>query len=367
MTIPVEKPKTNAERSAAARERYVEALAQIFRLQNAFTFTYTQVARILGISQRAASQALNDHPEWIEAARDRVLYERGMKADKKVGKLDWRKGLKEIGRRQQFSKEASWSQDAATIHIITNKPIALVAIGDLHIGSLGTDVELLERFTDDLLSCDDVYIALLGDLAQHAINMSQGILAMMDAAVPVETQTEIVQSWFDEICPRVAFATWDNHSIARHERAIGESPLKSYFKKRVVYHNGIGHVDLRVGSERKFETYRIACAHEFRGRSFLNPLHAQQRYGRFEGTDREIIMSAHSHRPAIMAYYDGMMRRVALNCGSFQTDAGYTKRHFSLFTHPDMPCVVLFSDTHNATPFMSIYEWRRIAGLPIEV
>ena len=48
-----------------------------------------------------------------------------------------------------------------------------------------------------------------------------------------------------------------------------------------------------------------------------------------------------------MQYYtDGPLPRIAVNCGTTQTDSGYAKRHFSLFTHDWMPTVEFWPDRH---------------------
>jgi hypothetical protein len=132
------------------------------------------------------------------------------------------------------------------------------------------------------------------------------------------------------------------------------------FREKTVYHSGIGHVDLTVGRE----TYAIATSHRFRGNSILNPTHGQMRYGRFEGLDREVIVAGDSHTPAVQTYADGPMPRVAINCGSLQTDSGYAKRFYSLDTHDWMPVVEFFPDRHLFMPYPSLTHW--LAVHPIE-
>ena len=107
----------------------------------------------------------------------------------------------------------------------------------------------------------------------------------------------------------------------------------------------------------KEETYRVATSHRFRGNSYMNPTHGQMRYGRFEGLDRELIVAGDSHRPAIQTYTDGPMTRIAINCGTLQTDSGYAKRWFSLNTHNWMPLVLLYPQTHLMIPFSDVSHY----------
>jgi len=171
-------------------------------------------------------------------------------------------------------------------------------------------------------------------------------------------QTKFLRSWFDDIWHKVAFATWDNHGVQRQENQAGESSVKEILSKRVCYFNGIGHVDLKVGSQ----VYLGAVSHVFRGRSMLNPCHAGQRYMRFEGTDREWTMMGDSHVPGVLKYTDGDKTRISLNAGSLQINSGFGKRFFSLTTHPVYPLIVFHPEKHQMTPFWSVKEWLSFRG-----
>jgi hypothetical protein len=278
---------------------------------------------------------------------------KGIRSDKKVGEVHWREWVPTLQKMQALKKKGSFSQDHAFIELGDGtRPVALASFSDQHMGAWSTSYELLQRFTDELLETNDLYIALLGDYGQYSIKL-RGVLEVSDNLLPPEQQTQFIESWFSEIWHKVAFATWDNHAVQRQENQAGESSIKKMLSRRVVYFNGIGHVNLKVGNQ----LYPGAVSHRFRGQSMLNPVHSAMRYGRFEGTDREWFMQGDTHVPGMAKYTDGDKTRVAINAGSIQLNSGFGKRYFSLTTHPVYPILVFYPDRHEISPFWSIKEW----------
>lgn len=281
-----------------------------------------------------------------------------VKANKKTGTTDWREWVPQMQAMQNLKKKGSHSQDRAVIELGDgSRPIALASLSDTHMGAWSTDYSALVSLTDELLSTEDLYIALLGDYGHYA-TVLRNVLEVADNLLPPEQQTQFLESWFEEIWHKVAFATWENHGVERQEKQSGESSTKKILSKKVVYFNGIGHVDLKVGDQ----IYKGAVSHKFRGRSLLNPVHSIMRYMRFEGNDREWGMAGDSHVPGIAKYTDGPNVRVAINSGSIQANSGFGKRYFSLTTHPTYPVVVFHPDRHEITPFWSIKEYLAVRG-----
>jgi len=282
----------------------------------------------------------------------------GIRSDKKRGSLDWEEWSYKIEEMQGLKRKASQSQDHALIELGDGlHDVALGSFSDQHMGSWGCNYADLRRLTHEIVNTPNFYIAALGDEGQYAIKL-RNVLEVSDNAIPPEMQTQFIQSWWDTVWQKVACATWDNHGIERQETAAGESALKNIKSKRVVYFNGIGHVDIKVGNQ----IYRGAVSHTFRGRSLLNPCHSQMRYMRFEGVDREWCMAGDSHVPGMIKYTDGAKTRVAINGGSLQNNSGFGKRYFSLTTHPAYPIIVFHHDRHEMSPFWSVKEWLKACG-----
>ena len=281
--------------------------------------------------------------------------ERAFTSDKKVGDFDWRDANSVMQAMIDMKSAASFSQDEASITLNTDQPIAVLALSDTHIGSWSTDHGMFERITDEILSTPNLYVALLGDLEQMAIKASQGILAVSDNLLPPELQHRYIESWLQEIEHRVLFSTWDNHAVMREEAASGYSRYADIMKRKVIWHNGIGHPNITVGTE----TYKLAVSHRFRLRTHLNPVHGGMQYIRHEAPDREISIAGDSHVPGICHWTLGGAPKLSLNCGSYQVNSGYGKRFFSLTTSTMMPVVVLSPNRHNFIGLPSVADWMR--------
>lgn len=273
-------------------------------------------------------------------------------SDKKDGSdFHWRDAARLVTEMQAVSGKASWSQDTAVIDFShRTTPVLVAPIGDWQIGSYGTDYHLLEEFTDLLLSRDDLFIALVGDICQFAIKM-RGVLEVMDNALTPKMQMRFLESWFHEIAPRVLWYTWSNHETERFENAVGFDAPAELVNRRVVYFNHIGHVDLLVGGE----TYKIATSHFFKGKATeTNPFNGLMKYLRLTAPGREIAVAGDTHRPGQAQYVEGGAVKTVVNCGSIQTMSGYAKRYFTLDTVPAYPCFALHPDRHAISPFWSI-------------
>ena len=276
-------------------------------------------------------------------------------SDKHIGELDWREINRLVKVMQHIKSQASFSQDTAEISIPSDKPICVVGLSDTHILSWGTDHGMFEEITNEILETDNLYVALLGDLQQMAIKM-RGVLEMSDNMLPPELQHRYLESWLYEIGHKVLVATWDNHAAMREEDATGYSRYSDILKRNVVYHNGIGHPDIIVGSQR----YKFAVTHAFRRRSQYNPCYGGVSYLMQHGHTREIAMSGDSHVPGISWFTHGETPKLAVNAGALQTNSGYAKRFHTLHTHPNFPAVILWPNEHYFEPISSVRAWHSL-------
>jgi hypothetical protein len=277
--------------------------------------------------------------------------------DKKEAEFNWRDWGKHAQTTQALYHKASQTQKTASIEIPANEPILLVPFSDQHIGGRGVRYDEFERLTDQILNTPNVYLALVGDYMEYAIKLRSVAEVCAQIFDPAK-QDQFIEQWFDEIWHKVLWATWDNHVIERQEKQSGSSSTKRYMAKKVVFFDGIGHVDLTVGNE----IYRIAVSHKFRGYSYQNPCHAGMRYMRFEGTDREIAIMGDIHTPAFISYNDGDKERLSLVSGTLNTRSVYAERYFSIFTQSHYPVIELDPQQHCFTPFKSIDRWLRMRG-----
>lgn len=315
--------------------------------------THEQISQLSrgGLSNRAIAQRLKLGRGTVD--KYVKLAPAIPKTNKKSGEFHWREWVPAMRQMQALKSKSSFSQDRAAIELGDgSSPVCIAPFSDQHMGAWSTNYDALVELTDELLNTPNLYIGLLGDYGHYAIKL-RNVLEVSDNLLPPEQQTDFIESWFNEIWHKVAFATWENHGIERQEKQAGESSTKRLLNRKVVYFNGIGHVDIKVGNQ----IYRGAVSHRFRGKSIENPCHAQMRYMRREGIDRDFAMQGDTHTPGMIKYTDGDKTRVSINTGSIQQNSGYAKRYFSLATHPVYPVLVLHPDKHMMTPFWSVKEW----------
>lgn len=273
-------------------------------------------------------------------------------ADKKIGSFDWREAIGAVKVMQDLKKKMSFSQDEASIQLGDGtEPVILMSFGDQHIGAYGCNYEAFQEITDEIIETPNLYVALMGDYLEMAIRL-RGVLEVTSQVLTPEMQEAFLESWLDDIKHKVAFATWDNHAVMRQESQAGTSSVKNILSRRAVYHNGIGHSDLKVGPQ----IYKCAASHKFRGGSMFNRMHAQGRYVRQQASDRELVLMGDIHQWGFCATEEGGNDAVYITGGTLHANSGYAKRFFSLKTAHHYPCVVLMHDRHAMIPFKSVKE-----------
>ncbi|MDP9363182.1 MAG: hypothetical protein M3Q10_02930, partial [Chloroflexota bacterium] len=190
-----------------------------------------------GFRQRRADLGLNPKARELAAARAMVQTspDSPFVVDKKTGEdFHWRDANRVLRDMQDLKRRASWSQDDARFVFETGHPIAVLCLSDTHVGAWSSDHDLLERITDEILSTPDLYVVLLGDVAHMAIKL-RGVLEVSDNALPPELQARYVESWLEDIAPKVLCAGWGNHDVEREEAQAGTSRFKELYSRRVVY------------------------------------------------------------------------------------------------------------------------------------
>jgi len=273
-----------------------------------------------------------------------------IESDKKVSEFDWQEWADWIGEGQKLRRKGSASQHTAKIELGDGKrPVILFQLGDLHMGSWGSDHELLRTITKEITETPGLYVALVGDLVEMAIKM-RSVLEVMGQILPPEQQLQFLESWLKHIMPKVAFSCWCNHAVEREEKMTGISSVKNLLAAKSVYFNGIGHPDVHVGDQ----VYKFCVSHKYRGNSMFDATFGPKRYMRMEAHGREIALQGDLHRPAISQYVEGGEPKLAITSGTLQLNSGYAQRYFSLKTFPVFPCIVLRHDRHEAVPFWNL-------------
>lgn len=115
--------------------------------------------------------------------------------------------------RQQLHEKASFSQDKAELHLRTvYRYIVWKHIADTHLGDIGSDYGYFKDVSDQVLSIPYLYISLGGDPEDDFISFKNQLPIVQQILSPAE-QDEFLESWLDEIYPKLLFANWGNHCI----------------------------------------------------------------------------------------------------------------------------------------------------------
>ena len=277
-----------------------------------------------------------------------------IKADKKVSEYSWREWTDHLERTQELYHRAAHTQKFANIELGDGKhPICILPWSDLHWGGRGVDYKTFRRITDEIIKTPNLYVALVGDLVEFAIKL-RSVAEVCAQIVGPDKQVQFLEDWLDEIKPKLILSTWCNHGVEREEKQSGVSLIKKMLAQRSVVFDGIGHADIKVGSQ----VYKFALSHKFRGYSYMNASHAGARYMRFQGIDREIAIMGDIHTPAVSLYHDGPMLRSSMVAGTLNVDSAYANRYFSIFTSTDYPCIELHHDKHLFVPFNDLATWQ---------
>lgn len=313
--------------------------------------------RIAGVQPDSFRRVLS---RFIQSKRDKWQYGTDtIITDKKLRDFDWREAISNVQEMQRMYKDASIGQDTGVWKIECDEDPTIVAIGDLQLGSWGTDYDLFMTITEEILETPNLYVILLGDLTQMCINM-RNVAEVMDNALKPGYQLKLLDGWLNEIKHKVISSVWDNHSVMREEKLVGYSEYAEIFGRHTMYHPGIGHLKIMVNKQ----MYEGAVTHRFRGKSHLNPMHAPMRYMRHEANWLDFAMQGDYHVPGWGQWYEGGKQRSAIVCGSIQTRSLYARRHFSLTTYPQYPCMSLSRNEHEITVYKSVKNWLRQTGKP---
>lgn len=308
------------------------------------------------------TQAANDH--GISEATVRRIRARALQSDssqqvvfldKKVSEFHWRDSIPVIKSLQKLRRDASATQQFATIKVGDgSSPIAILFLGDAHIGAMGTDYDLFVTLTDIILTTPNLYFALMGDEVEWAIRL-RSVAEVCAQVIGPDLQAKFIESWLNEVMHKMIFATWSNHSTDRSEQMIGTCPIKNILADKVPFFSGIGHAEIVVGNE----TYLLAASHRFKGVTATDSTAGCKRYLRVEWSKGEIAVQADCHRSGISEYNEGDRHLLAMSTGTLNVASSYAARNFSIYTSSAFPILVLHPNEHLTIPYWNIDSYMK--------
>ena len=225
-------------------------------------------------------------------------------------------------------------------------------MSDLQFGNPAMNLDKHIEYTDYIINTPGLYVALLGDELDTFFPGFYSGRPVSNTIFPPQQQLMYFEKWLEDIQDKLLFATWDNHTDMRFEKAIGFSPAAMLKSKFCPYFNGIGQTFLTVG----MTEYHIVSSHFFRGKSKYNPLHGVMSFAREQVQTADIYVQGDQHQASVGHFELGGKDRVYITTGTHNDGDEYTERFYTPFSQLEMPCVVLDDKRRKMTPFRTMED-----------
>lgn len=264
----------------------------------------------------------------------------------------------------------------ATVHIPSNKPIAIMNTSDWHIGSRFMAYKTFRKILELSLQIPRLYWGVFGDEIDN-FPLDWLPPAIMQVITPT-TQKQIVHGIVDKLIEKnkLLFSFWSDHP-AFTERRTGENPMEPAYMGRIPYFHGKGVIKLLLGKEEESaEEYVIYGAHQMKGRSIYNPNHPQMRALLWEVPQADFVVMGDKHQYAYsefphhdMAFLSGLHRNriahllqvgTAKNGPDHYTIRGWTKGNF------EWPIFVLYPGEHKIKRCYDFGDLEHFLGVKID-
>lgn len=261
--------------------------------------TWNAVASLSGRATRKGAVIeppdTDEHTQWygglMAAYNERTKKRKDLKRDDFFDIAESVQGLK---------KDVDISSLQVAADAKATKPIALVAMSDLHLGSPACAYDILREHIDLILGDSRFRVLKGGDWADN-FNPN------FPSAIPVAGQTVspmLQKLWVEKIMQdmqgQIVAAVGGNHDLM-DERKTGIS--SEYFILRNMpfpYLKYGGLVTLKVGSQ----YYEILWKHNYQGNSYINPFNSHRRLRMLWGR-ADICVLEHLHSPATSISEEG--------------------------------------------------------------
>jgi len=199
--------------------------------------------------------------------------------------------------------------------IFTAPYVALVFMGDLHLGSPGTDIERVFAEAELVVSTPNAYVVTMGDLIDNFV-LGKLRQARDNHRLAVTDEWVLVRRFMRKIAPRWPLAVGGNHD-AWGELLLGVDVMRDQvatLAPKVLYQAHDAHVRLTVAGH----DFPGRIRHRWRGYSIYNLTHGIERAAKW---DQDFIWAAgaHTHASGVARGINiGGMSGIAVLCGSYK-------------------------------------------------
>jgi hypothetical protein len=230
-------------------------------------------ARLLGLNRSTVQERL-DHAAAAGLTKPRA----------EANPSRWRPGAEiAAARKAEFEryKTPGDGRNATLIHLADDKPFCLVAIGDPHLDSPGTDLELWERWINILDHTKHVHGFGGGDWLDNWVKPLQFLYATSE--IPAPEGWILLEYYLDQIGPHLIASVSGNHDDwSGHSDVLG-----MLMRKHGVTHRQKSlRVILRTPGGHEVS---ISARHRWPGRSMWNEVHGIKRAARMGMRDNILL------------------------------------------------------------------------------
>jgi hypothetical protein len=184
----------------------------------------------------------------------------------------------------------------AKMFVVPKEPFGVAFFGDPHLDNKGSDLKALERDVEAVAAAR-LRSVNIGDLLDNFHH--RGRLASKQAQNRMsEKEGLAVSRWF----LRDAGVPWDAHLLGNHDEWAGTAhgTLMQEWAGRVKVFNWMGRLIYNWGDGQ----VSVLAAHDFKGHSQFNPLHALAKRALEDGQD-DLYVAGHRHNAADGGWENG--------------------------------------------------------------
>lgn len=220
-------------------------------------------------------------------------------------------------------------------------PVAIVFLGDQHIGNAGTDLARMYREQEIILDTPGAYVWQMGDLVDNFI-IGKLMAENMKPASPVWHQWRMGGEYLKDFASRLLAVCGGNHE-AWTLRLVGID-----FSKEVVPGAGVLYdadeinATLHIGDHR----IKVRSRHKWKNKSQYNQTHGQEWSMRFENGEPDVYVGAHTHTGAVAREtVHGKRRKMSIQTGAYKTIDDFARVVGFPANDASTACALVVNDT----------------------
>ena len=261
-------------------------------------------------------------------ARSKAAFSEGKPADPDVRgatartDFDPQQAIQEQKRRYRQKHKRAEKKKRQAITFDTG-PVAVVFVGDQHIGNAGTDIERVFEEQDIILETPATYAWQLGDVVDNFI-VGRLKEQNMKPSAPVWEQWQLAQHYLDRYSDeqKLLAHVGGNHGAW----TMGQTQIdyrRDITPDGVLYDGDEVKADVKVGRAR----FPVWTRHKWRGNSIYNQTHGQERAARFQDPQYRLYVGAHTHDGGLYREFIHEGRRKAsVQIGAYKQHDDYAQK-----------------------------------------